>query len=164
MGATFKDAKGRDWTLAITIGDRDDVVRVCDLDLYGVLDNNAQSLLRLFGNLPALGKVLFVLLADQAKEKQISPEDFAKGLSGPVLAKAKEAFQAALIDFFLSEPEKAEAIRQILAAQAEVTAEAIKAAKVRLTEMTAAEIAKVRFKIQETPLSELSGLAPDALG
>lgn len=161
MGTTFKDAKGREWTLAITIGDRDDVLRVCDLDLYGILDNNAQALLRLFGNLPALGKVLFVLLADQAKQKQVDAEDFAKGLSGPVLAAAKITFKAALIDFFQSEPEKAEAIGQILTAQDQVTAEAIKEARGRLEELKTAEIAKVRMKIRETPLSELSGLAPD---
>lgn len=162
MAATFKDAKNREWVLGITIGDRDDVLRICDLDLYEILGDNAEPLLRLFGNLPQFGKVLFVLLGDQAKEKQVTPEDFAKSLSGSVLKAAKVAFREALIDFFQSEPEKAEAITQILQAQADVTTEAIKAATARIAEVKAAEIEKVRAKIQDTPLSELSGIVQAA--
>lgn len=154
---SFWDKFGREWLIDLSIGDVDPVRDICGIDLYRILDDKAKPLQSLFSDLPLFGKVLYVVLADQAEKHQVDAAGFTKGLTGPVLLSARVAFREALIDFFQSQPATATAIREILAALEEFQAATMEQAKARIATLKNDAIERAKAMIDELPLSELSG-------
>jgi hypothetical protein len=96
----FTDAKGREWEIphfdpfAI-----EDVKQECDVSLYE-LPQKLQELGALLQNTPKFAHVLWVLVRDQAKGRDIDQRNFARGLiGGDVLEKAGEAFWQEILFF-----------------------------------------------------------------
>lgn len=97
---TFTDLNGDEWKLRLTVGTLADLRRDAGLDLSRAL-RSADALAEvLFGDPENLAKALWVLCETQARERNLSPEDFAHRFDGPTIERATEALLAAVADFF----------------------------------------------------------------
>ena len=96
MIRSFKDTEGREWTLRI------DVNAIRKLRAIGVDFNElaAEGLARLKTDFVLLCDVLYLLCKDQADRRNVTDEDFGRGLAGDVIASATEALILAVVDFF----------------------------------------------------------------
>lgn len=94
----FKDFLGREWSLRLTVGALGQVRRETGADLGQAMRSDQALADLLFGDPATLVSVLWVLVADQARE--VTPESFANGFDGPALERATEALLAAVADFF----------------------------------------------------------------
>ena len=95
----FTDAKGRDWTVAITTGAIKTVRQRLDVDL---VDLNQSTMERLADDFVLLVDVLWVLCEQQAANKQppVDAEDFGESLVGDPIEAACSALTEAIADFF----------------------------------------------------------------
>jgi len=142
MRRTFKDEAGREWRLKVHVPAakrvRDDV----GVDLLEVGDG--QLVKRLIEQPADLVGVLWVLVEQQAKQQDVSPEAFGEGLCGEAIDSAIDCLFEALCDFF--PPSK----RAVLRAAME---------KVRQTEQRAQQES---LKALQSP--ELQQMLDDAVG
>lgn len=97
---SFKDTKGRIWTLEITVAAVKRVKSLTGVDLYALPDDALKPLAKLMGDVVKFVDVLFVLSRDADGKPPTSGEDFAEGLAGDALGDASDAFMESLIDFF----------------------------------------------------------------
>lgn len=96
----FKDAHGRDWSVAI---DTHAIKRVRDhtgLLLTKVVED--RSLVEQLADPIMLVDVLFVVCKPEADQRGVSDEQFASGLVGDAIDHATDALIGALADFFPS--------------------------------------------------------------
>jgi len=96
----FKDTKGRDWQLEITVAAVKRVRSLTGVDCYKLIDDKLQPLVDLMGDPVRLCDVLFALVQRQAQQQGLTDEDFGAALGGDVLGAAAEAFVQELVDFF----------------------------------------------------------------
>jgi hypothetical protein len=99
MGNTFRDAEGRNWTVAVNVNGMKAVKTLLGLELHRLFDNKLQPLADLFADPPKLVDVLYVLCKDQADKAAISDEDFGRAMYGDALSDAADAFFGAVVDF-----------------------------------------------------------------
>ena len=97
---TFKDSKGRPWTLDITVYAVRRVRAETEVDLYSLVDDKAAGLAKLVNDPVKLIDVLYCLVAGEAAVKNVSADDFGAAFSGDSLEAAADAFVGAIIDFF----------------------------------------------------------------
>jgi hypothetical protein len=98
--ATFTDNKKRNWGIEISITVLKRVRNELDLNLVQIFSGDLLD--RLAGDPLLLGELLWVLCAEQAHQRGVTPEEFGH-LSGDALAGpggALEALEVALADFF----------------------------------------------------------------
>lgn len=93
--AKFVDRLGREWELEI------DLSLLAPLREAGLNVGDVMRDPKLFGGFTheTMGRVLWVACEEQAKARGLSPEEFAKGFSGPVIYSAGDALWSALLDF-----------------------------------------------------------------
>lgn len=99
---SYRDRLGRTWRVKITAGLLGRLRREADVDLGRLTrsdKNLARGLARLFGSQDQLGRFLWVLVADQAEARGVSPEDFVEGFDGPTLERCTSAVLCALAEF-----------------------------------------------------------------
>lgn len=130
--ASFTDAKDRKWEIPhfdpLNIAD---VQQKLGVSLYTLTAGKLENLRDLFENVPLFFNVVYVLVADSARERQVDETSFAKGMvGGDVAEAAKEAFWEELLFF---SPKKLRDLltrmkTQMEAMQTTVTDEQIKAA------------------------------------
>ena len=106
MGATFKDARGRDWTVVI-----DGYV------LYRARSDGKVDLSELVAGAMAGGKIDPGILAElcfygcehqsRIESGKVTKEDFLRGLKGPVMMAALEATTVAVLECFGVEDKEA---------------------------------------------------------
>jgi hypothetical protein len=119
--ATFKDSKGREWTLTITHGDAKRLAQgPLKLNLYAVQDNQGELYVKLMHDPFLFGDVLYQLLKPQADQKQLTEEDFANALDGEASDAALEAFDEALV-LFSRNPAIRSAMRRMIDKKKELT-------------------------------------------
>ena len=95
---TFKDKKGREWQIDLSITTVKQVKDLVKLDLLDIA--KAQPIQRLAADPVLLVDTLFVVCMAQTKELNISDEEFGRGMGGDVLDEAVTAFIEEYIDFF----------------------------------------------------------------
>jgi len=95
---SFRDAKGRDWTIDINVTSIRYVKARIDVDLLSIVGGDLLG--RVAGDPALLCDILYVLCEDQAKAAGISDLDFGRGLAGDALEAASDAFLEDLADFF----------------------------------------------------------------
>jgi len=97
----FTDTAGRDWIVAVNVFSIKRVRVALEIDLTQVYDADGTDILTRLANDPvALVDVLYVLCRDQAVERDLSDEDFARAVAGDVIDQATGAFVEAMIHFF----------------------------------------------------------------
>lgn len=118
--STFKDAKGREWNISVTVSSIKRVIEgtADKLNLCDALDG---KLIVELGNDPLkFCEVLFWLLKPQLDEKGIDADDLADALLGDPLGAAVDAFCEALTLFF-QRPEQREVLGKLIAKANEVS-------------------------------------------
>lgn len=96
----FKDKKGVEWELEITVGTKIDVEARLGFNLYALAEDGAKGLGELLGDCERLVQLLYVLCRGQCEERGVSPEHFARLFTGEVLEAAADAFVEEYIGFF----------------------------------------------------------------
>lgn len=111
---TFKDRNGKSWLLEITLGAAMRVNREIGLNLYTLIDNNQDGLMKLLGDPLQLADVLWIIVRPTAEANGITQDCFFESLLGDTLEKAQDAFVEAYCDFF---PDRgvAETLRKVIA-------------------------------------------------
>lgn len=109
----FKDLKGREWSVEVTVQGVVEVRQAVEIDLGKLFADDMQKLGELLDDLPKLVDVLWLLCAEQAKAAGVAPEDFGRALAGDVLQGAADALIDSTIDFFPNARQR-ELRRQIL--------------------------------------------------
>lgn len=94
----FKDAKGREWELAVNVTSMERVKSLAGFDLLTVLDH-ADNVTKLRDPY-TLANVLFALVKPQADEAEVSDEAFGEGLAGDPIEDASDALLEGLVLFF----------------------------------------------------------------
>lgn len=153
---SFKDTKGRKWTLAITVASVKRVKGATGTDLYALADDGLKPLGELLGDVVRLVDVIYLLARDDKGNPPASEEDFAEALSGDVLGQAADAFVEALIDFF-PKARAREALRKVTEKSKQVTEEV---ARLGMEELEALDPAK--FAAALVAGAKSSGTSPAA--
>jgi uncharacterized protein with von Willebrand factor type A (vWA) domain len=109
--ASFTDAKGDAWTVAVTYHDVQEVEKATGVYLPSLLDDKLETLSRLHEDFKLLVTVVAQLCDSQIEQRGMTAEDFAKRLGGDVLEGAAHAVVEATIDFFPN-PHRREAMRK----------------------------------------------------
>ena len=97
---TFTDNAGRTWTVQVNVAAIKRVRGLVGIDLYKLVDDGFQALAKLVSDPVQLADVLYCLLKDEADAKQVTDEEFGRGLAGDAIMLAADAFVEELIDFF----------------------------------------------------------------
>ena len=91
---TFTDSKGHQWKLDVNAGVLMDIQSEMGLNLLDEPEAIPDSAKKIVG-------ILWITCMEQAIEKDISPQQFARGLSGPVLQVAFDTWMREYSDFFV---------------------------------------------------------------
>lgn len=94
----FKDADGREWIVEPTLPDLRLVRSELDVNLLDF--GNKHLFARLVDDQELLIDILSVILTPQIQAREMSADDFARGLRGDVLDDAIEKFLESLVGFF----------------------------------------------------------------
>jgi hypothetical protein len=95
---TFKDAAGRDWTMALSIGGFMKVKAAHGVDLFA-LDQGSPPLIEVLYSDPILlARIIFTLVGDQIED--VDEMGFCDAMGEDALWDADRVFRAALIGFF----------------------------------------------------------------
>jgi len=97
---TFKDASGREWRLAITIGAIKRVRTLLGIDLLALHEGDPSPYSRLHLDPMTLVDVVYVLVKPQADADSVSDEQFGEAMTGEAVLAAYTGFMEELIDFF----------------------------------------------------------------
>lgn len=97
LPATFTDLAGREWRLALNVLLCRSIRDTTGVDLLG--SNDGQAFQTFAANMEKFVEALWIVVEAQAKAANVTPDEFAAGLGGDVLAAAKEALDDALVNF-----------------------------------------------------------------
>lgn len=97
---TFTDAKGRTWTIALTLGTAKHIKSKLDVDLLRPEAGEPPLLTRLGTDEMLLAEVLLAMLENQFERYNITEAEVQEAFDGETLLKAQTAFYDELIDFF----------------------------------------------------------------
>ena len=103
---TFTDNKGRVWEVSLNIRQMKRVRDVLGVDLVNVISAtkdggvSTDTLERVANDPILLVDILWVLCENQAKETNVTDEDFGSSLAGESVEEATRAFLDELVDFF----------------------------------------------------------------
>jgi hypothetical protein len=114
---TFKDAKGREWKIGVTVSSVKRVKDLAKFDLLRVRDH----LVSLTTDPELLANVLCAICRPQLEALGISDEEFGEGLAGDPIDHATRALLEDLADFF-PQPAQRAALHKLLVTMDEVTA------------------------------------------
>ncbi|MBA3936833.1 MAG: hypothetical protein H0X38_05175 [Planctomycetes bacterium] len=95
---SFTDTLGRTWTVTITVATVKRVRALCDVDLLAVAGGDLLE--RLATDPVLLADVLYAVVEDEAKQRQLSDVDFGRALVGDTIARATSALLETIVDFF----------------------------------------------------------------
>lgn len=102
----FTDGQGRVWELTITTAEIETIQESTGIDF-----GEPGAFEKAFGDTKTFAAVLWCLLADQAKERDLTPRDVKRGLdTADVVAAARDAVAEELIRFF---PKAAPILRRL---------------------------------------------------
>lgn len=96
----FRDSAGTEWAVSLTVGMLERLAEDADLDLDAWMDK-PESLGRTFALAPrTIGRVLWVLCAEEAKARGLDGRAFGMLLDRPTIDAASEAFFEAMVLFY----------------------------------------------------------------
>lgn len=95
---TFKDNAGRTWTVTVNVDAVKRVRSLLDVNLLEVVDGKLIE--RLAADPVLLCDVLYALVKPDADAKQVTDQDFGRGMAGDAIDLATTALLEELVDFF----------------------------------------------------------------
>jgi hypothetical protein len=110
---TFTDSAGRSWSVEINVAAVKRVRGLLGVDLYKLIDDGFQRLGEVVCDPVQLADVLYCLVKDEADSRNLTDEDFGRGLAGDAITEAADVFVAELIDFF-PDPRARAALRKVI--------------------------------------------------
>ena len=96
----FTDDKGRDWDISVSVWTLKRVRESCGVLLTTLLEENAKLFADLFTDPVLLCDIAWVLVEDQAKDRQVDVRDFCLGVMGDSLGNMRNAVLESTVDFF----------------------------------------------------------------
>lgn len=96
---SFRDAAGREWSVAINVGSVRRVREAMDFDIQALADDHCQALGALLADPVKMAAVLWHLCKEQAASFGVSEDDFYAAMFGETLDAAGEAFADAFFAF-----------------------------------------------------------------
>ncbi len=93
---SFKDCEGREWNMSVTIGSARMVKDQFDVDL---LRFDERLIGRLSAEMVLMADIVYLLIEQQAKGRDVTREAFFDALDGNALEAAKEALIEATVDY-----------------------------------------------------------------
>jgi hypothetical protein len=96
----FKDAKGREWEVALTVGSIRRVRDNLKVDLLDPMEGTPPLATRLFLDMVLLGEVMYWVCYPQMQSRGVDPDSFGDAMGGAEGKAAYEAFFEELMDFF----------------------------------------------------------------
>ena len=109
---TFKDNKGREWAVEITVSTIKRVRSLLSVDLLQVAEGKFTD--ALLSDPVLLVDVLYVVCKPEADAAGVSDEEFGQAMAGDAIDQATQAFLEALASFFPSR--RGELLRRVVAA------------------------------------------------
>ena len=101
MAETFKDRHGAEWDCAITTGALKRVLKLCQIDLTKLFeDEEATAVRQLLADPLVIVDVIYAVVKPQADAKRITDEQFGELLCGQFMADANAALLDSLHVFF----------------------------------------------------------------
>lgn len=98
--ATFKDKKGTEWNLELSVGLIKQIYKDTGMDL-DLIVKDAKKLSAIVAEEPKkLAEILWVMCAEQATAENITPEDFGRRLVRDVIDTASNALIKSIILFY----------------------------------------------------------------
>ena len=103
---TFKDRDGRTWSVALNVHQMKRIRAHLGVDLVNVIALDADRKVKVdlvdrIANDPCLlVDILWVCVEDEAKEANVTDEQFGRALAGDSIEEATKAFLDELVDFF----------------------------------------------------------------
>lgn len=134
----FKDAKGVEWSVDVTIGSAQRVKSLLGFDLLRMNDGDPPLLATLSTDLLKLANVIYAICKPQADSRSVSDEEFGARLDGDVMARAAEAFWEGMVRFFEAVGQKSEAAKIRKMKEAIATAVRMVTEKVEVLDATKA--------------------------
>jgi len=110
--AKFKDTEGREWLISINVSTIKAVKEKAGVELLDV-GSESGGLAKLYTDPIMLAGVVYTLCEEQAKNRNLTPEQFGQGLAGDVITNAYEAITEELVNFFPS-PRHRKRIRAVM--------------------------------------------------
>jgi hypothetical protein len=118
----FTDNEGRQWSFRLDVNVIRRVRTMTGCNLLAIFDKADDVLGRLGADPILLADVLYAICRPEADARNVTDEDFGRGLYGQAIADATDALLEALADFF--EPRRARLLRAILGRMQKVQAAA----------------------------------------
>lgn len=115
LPTTFRDALGREWRVRITAGQLGRVRREAGVALGDLMRDPAALGEFLYADPETLGRIVWLLVADQADARGVTPEQFADAFDGSTLQESTDAVLGAVADFFPRSPVAAQMRRGLAA-------------------------------------------------
>ena len=126
---TFQDCEGREWKLSVNLGSARRVKEQYGIDLLGF---DERLIGRLSSEMVLMADVVFLLIEQQAKGRDIDREAFFDALDGTALESAKDALIDATVDYLPAG--RQEKVRKALAKIKELDDRLIAEAEKRLND------------------------------
>ena len=96
----FTDDKGDAWEISVNVWTLKQVNDRVDVLLTRILDDNADLFAKLYSDPILLCDVAWVLVEDQAKERDVGVKDFCLRVMGDALGTMRTAVLESTVDFF----------------------------------------------------------------
>lgn len=96
----FKDKNGKQWDVELTPATIKRVKGLTGVNLYGLLQNNAELFRQIANDPEQRVNVLFAMVSAQASRDGVTDEQFAELLDGPAFEAASDALIESFADFF----------------------------------------------------------------
>lgn len=112
--ATFTDAVGREWEIAVSPYEQQCVLDALGCDIYDLVDQDKgrEFIDKLETDDTFLRRLIWILILDSAQERGVSELDFTKAFKGAVIDQAYLAFIESL-EFFFRRPAHRLAMRKL---------------------------------------------------
>lgn len=97
---TFKDGKGRTWQLVLNAWQMKLVRDALKIDLHRLYEDNQKLMNEVASDPLRLVEIFWVLCSKQAKDDEVTEEEFWQGMDGDAIRQATDAFVEESTDFF----------------------------------------------------------------
>lgn len=105
--AQFTDNAGDEWRVEISMGTIKELQTKLNVDVGKLLSDGFKQLADLLADPIRYFSVLSIVLAEQAEQRGLTEEQFARRFTGSVFSESQHAFIEGLADFYPSQQRKA---------------------------------------------------------